>query len=329
LEYVSLGASGLKVSRVCLGTMTYGRSSWRKWVLDDEESRPFVKRAFELGINYIDTANMYSMGASEEVLGRALNDFAPPRDQYVVSTKLYMPMGDDPNHWGLGRKHIKHAVEDSLRRLGLDYVDILIVHRFDEQTPVEETLRALDDLVREGKILYTGASSMMAWQFAKLLYTADQLNVARMILMQNHYNIVYREEEREMMPLCVDQGVAVTPYSPLARGFVAGNRRPEDFGDTHRAKVDEYSKGLYFKPEDFAVVDRVTEVAGKRGVSNARVALAWLLHQRGVASVVVGTTKMEQLDDLVEAVNLKLDDDELKSMEEPYEPHKVLVGRQK
>ena len=329
MEYVSLGASGLKVSRVCLGTMTYGRSSWRKWVLDDEESRPFVKRAFELGINYIDTANMYSMGASEEVLGRALNDFAPPRDQYVVSTKLYMPMGDDPNHWGLGRKHIKHAVEDSLRRLGLDYVDILIVHRFDEQTPVEETLRALDDLVREGKILYTGASSMMAWQFAKLLYTADQLNVARMILMQNHYNIVYREEEREMMPLCVDQGVAVTPYSPLARGFVAGNRRPEDFGDTHRAKVDEYSKGLYFKPEDFAVVDRVTEVAGKRGVSNARVALAWLLHQRGVASVVVGTTKMEQLDDLVEAVNLKLDDDELKSMEEPYEPHKVLVGRQK
>jgi aryl-alcohol dehydrogenase-like predicted oxidoreductase len=329
LEYVSLGSSGLKVSRVCLGTMTYGSKSWRKWVLEEDESRPFVKRAFELGINYIDTANMYSMGASEEVLGRALKDYAPSRDKYVVSTKLYMAMGDDPNQWGLGRKHIKHSVEDSLRRLGLDYVDILIIHRFDERTPVEETLSALDDLVQEGKILYTGASSMMAWQFSKLLYTADKLNVARMILMQNHYNIVYREEEREMMPLCIDEGVAVTPYSPLARGFVVGNRRPKDFGDTLRAQMDEYSKGLYFKPADFAVVDRVTEVAQKRGVSNARVALSWVLHQEGVDSVVIGATKMEQLEDLVGAVDLKLDEEELKSMEEPYEPHKVLVGRQR
>lgn len=329
MEYVSLGSSGLKVSRVCLGTMTYGSRSWRKWVLEEEESRPFIKRAFELGINYIDTANMYSLGVSEEILGRAFKDFAPSRDRYVVSTKLYMAMGDDPNHWGLGRKHIKHSVEDSLRRLGMDYVDILIIHRFDERTPVEETLRALDDLVTDGKILYTGASSMMAWQFSKLLHAADRLNVPRMILMQNHYNVVYREEEREMMPLCLDEGVAVTPYSPLARGFVAGNRRPADFGDTLRAQVDDYSKGLYFKPCDFAVVDRVTRVANKHGVSNARVALSWVLHQPGVGSVVIGATRMEQLEDLVEAVDLELDDDDLKSMEEPYEPHGVLVGRQR
>lgn len=329
MEYVSLGSSGLKVSRVCLGTMTYGSKSWRKWVLEEDESRPFIQRAFELGINYVDTANMYSMGASEEILGRALKDFAPPRDQYVVSTKLYMAMGEDPNQWGLGRKHIKHSVEDSLRRLGLDYVDILIIHRFDERTPVDESLRALDDLVHEGKILYTGASSMTAWQFSKLLYTADELNVARMVLMQNHYNVVYREEEREMLPLCLDQGVAVTPYSPLARGFVVGNRRPEDFGDTVRAKVDEYSKGLYFKECDFAVVDRVTEVAKRHGVSNARAALSWVLHQRGVSTVVIGATKIAQLEDLVEAVDLELSDADLKSMEEPYEPHKVLVGRQR
>lgn len=329
MDYVSLGSSGLKVSRVCLGTMTYGSKNWRKWVLEEKASRPFIKRAFELGINYIDTANMYSLGVSEEILGRALKDYAPSRDKYVVSTKLYMAMGDDPNQWGLGRKHIRHSVEDSLRRLGLDYIDILIIHRFDESTPIEETLRALDDLVSEGKILYTGASSMMAWQFAKLLYTADKLNVARMVLMQNHYNVVYREEEREMMPLCVEEGVAVTPYSPLARGFVAGNRRPEDFGDTLRAQVDEYSKGLYFKPADFAVVERIAEVAGKRGVSNARVALAWVLAQPGVSSVVIGATKMAQLEDLVEAVDLKLEPEELALLEELYEPHKVLVGRQR
>jgi aryl-alcohol dehydrogenase (NADP+) len=240
-----------------------------------------------------------------------------------------MAMGDDPNQWGLGRKHIRHSVEDSLRRLGLDYIDILIIHRFDESTPVEETLRSLDDLVREGKILYTGASSMMAWQFAKLLYTADRLNVARMILMQNHYNAVYREEEREMMPLCLEEGIAVTPYSPLARGFVVGNRRPEDHGDTLRARVDEYSKGLYFKPADFAVVDRITEVARKRGVSNARVALAWVLAQPGVSSVVIGATKMDQLEDLVQAVDLDLEPGEIQAIEELYEPHKVLVGRQR
>jgi len=328
LEYVNLGSTGLKVSRLCLGTMTYGARSWRKWVLEDEDSRPFLRRAFELGINFIDTANMYSMGASEEIVGRAIRDFGPPRDRLVVATKVYMPMGEDPNQRGLSRKHIMHAADDSLRRLGLDYIDLYIIHRFDSETPVEETLRALDDLVRAGKVLYTGASSMSAWQFAKMLYAADQLGVARFVAMQNHYNVVYREEEREMFPLCLEEGIGVTPYSPMARGFVAGNRRPGgDSGDTLRAKVDEYSKGLYFQPSDFAVVDRLTEVAKKRGVSNSRAALAWVLGQPGVASVIVGVTKTEQLEDLVHAPQLVLDQEEREALEAEYRPHPILVGR--
>lgn len=327
MEYVNLGSTGLKVSRVCLGTMTYGSKDWRKWVLEEKESLPFIQRAFELGINFIDTANMYSMGVSEQIVGRALQEFAPPRDQVVVATKVYMPMGTDPNQKGLSRKHIMHSVDDSLRRLGLDYIDLLVIHRFDPLTPIEETLRALDDLVRAGKVLYNGASSMSAWQFAKMLYVADQLGVARFVSMQNHYNVVYREEEREMFPLCVEEGIGVTPYSPMARGFVAGNRRPEDFGDTLRAKVDEYSKGLYFQPSDFAVVDRVTEVANRRGVSNSRVALAWVLGQPGVSSVIVGVTKMEQLEDLVLAPELELDGAEVELLEAEYQPHGVLVGR--
>ena len=327
MEYVNLGSSGLKVSRLCLGTMTYGSNSWRKWVLGEAESRPFIQRAFDLGINFIDTADMYSDGVSEEILGHAIRDFGPPRDRLVVATKVYMPMGKDPNQRGLSRKHIIHAAEDSLRRLGLDYIDLYVIHRFDPETPVEETLRALDDLVRAGKVLYTGASSMSAWQFAKMLYAADRLGVARFVAMQNHYNVVYREEEREMFPLCLEEGVGITPYSPMARGFVAGNRRPGDFGDTLRAKVDEYSRGLYFRPADFAVVDRVTEVAGKRGVSNSRVALAWVLGQPGVSSVIVGTTKMEQLEDLVHAPDLELDEEEKQALEAEYRPHPVLVGR--
>jgi 1-deoxyxylulose-5-phosphate synthase len=327
LDYVNLGSSGLKVSRVCLGTMTYGSKNWRKWVLEEDESRPFIRRAFELGINFIDTANMYSMGVSEEIVGRAIREFGPPRDQLVVATKVYMPMGPAPNQKGLSRKHITHAIDESLRRLGLDYVDLYVIHRFDSGTPVEETLRALDDLVRAGKVLYTGASSMSAWQFAKMLYVADQLGVARFVSMQNHYNVVYREEEREMFPLCLEEGVGVTPYSPMARGFVAGDRRPDDYGDTLRAKVDEYSKGLYFQPADFRVVDRLTEVARNRGVSNSRVALAWVLAQKGVSSVIVGTTKIEQLEDLVEAPGVVLEKEEMAALESEYEPHPVLVGR--
>lgn len=327
MDYVKFGPTGLKVSKICLGTMTYGSNKWRKWVLEEEEGRPLIQWALELGINFIDTADMYSDGVSEEILGRALKDFGPSRDKIVIGTKLYMPMGDDPNQRGLSRKHIMHSIDNSLRRLGTDYVDLYQVHRFDAETPVEETLRALDDLVKAGKVLYTGASSMLAWQFAKMLYVADQLGVARFVSMQNLYNIVYREEEREMMPLCVEEGIGVIPYSPLARGFAAGNRRKEDFGDTRRAQVDEYSKRMFFKDYDFDVVDRVTAVAKRRGVSNAQVALAWLLHQPAIVAPIIGATKLEHLEDAIGASELKLDDEELAAVTEGYVPHPVLMGR--
>ena len=307
--------------------MTYGSRNWREWVLEEEESRPFIQKALELGINFIDTADMYSDGRSEEILGRALKDFGPSRDRIVIGTKVYLPMGSDPNQRGLSRKHIIHSIDDSLRRLGTDYIDLYQVHRFDPQTPVEETIRVLEDLVRDGKVLYLGASSMMAWQFAKMLYVADKMGAPRFVSMQNHYNVVYREEEREMMPLCVEEGIAVTPYSPLARGFVAGNRRIEDFGDTLRAKVDEYSKQHYFEPYDFAVVDQVTRVARARGVSNAQVALAWLMHQPGVVAPIVGATRLNHLEDSVGAIELKLDESELEALGGEYKPHPILVGR--
>ncbi len=327
MEYVNLGSTGLKVSRICLGTMTYGSASWRKWVLEEEESRPFIRRALELGINFIDTADMYSDGRSEEILGRALKDFGPPRDRVVIGTKVYMPMGEDPNQRGLSRKHIFHSIDNSLRRLGTDYVDIYQIHRFDDQTPVEETIRALEDLVRAGKVLYVGASSMMAWQFAKMLYVADQLGAPRFVSMQNHYNLVYREEEREMMPLCVEENIAVTPYSPLARGFVAGNRTEEGSGDTRRAQVDEFSRRLYFEPDDFAVVRVLTRVAHARGISNAQVALAWLMHQPGVVAPIVGATNVVHLADCVGAIDVKLGKSELEALGAEYKPHPILVGR--
>ena len=244
-----------------------------------------------------------------------------------MTSSRSLRMGDDPNQRGLSRKHIMHSIDNSLRRLGTDYVDLYQVHRFDAETPVEETLRALDDLVKAGKVLYTGASSMSAWQFAKMLYVADQLGVARFVSMQNLYNIVYREEEREMMPLCVEEGIGVIPYSPLARGFAAGNRRKEDFGDTRRAQVDEYSKRMFFKDYDFDVVDRVTAVAKRRGVSNAQVALAWLLHQPAIVAPIIGATKREHLEDAIGASELKLDDEELAAVTEGYVPHPVLMGR--
>src|SRR6195256_4297829 len=235
MQYVNLGSTGLKVSRICLGTMTYGSSKWRPWVLDEKASRPLIKQALEGGINFFDTADMYSLGASEEVLGRALKDFGPTRDKIVIATKVYYPVGDEPNQRGLSRKHIMHAIDDSLRRLGTDYVDLYQIHRFDPETPIEETIEALHDVVHAGKALYLGASSMAAWQFAKMLYTADANGWTRFVTMQNHYNLIYREEEREMIPLCREEGIGVLPWSPLARGFLAGNRRPEDFGDTIRA----------------------------------------------------------------------------------------------
>jgi aryl-alcohol dehydrogenase (NADP+) len=324
MQYVRLGSTGLKVSRICLGTMTYGSKKWRQWVLDEEESRPFIRRALELGIDFFDTADMYSTGASEEVLGRALRDFGPSRDRVVVATKVFNPMGDGPNQRGLSRKHIMHAIDDSLQRLGMDYVDLYYIHRFDYETPIEETIEALDDVVKSGKALYIGASSMFAWQFAKMLYKADEMGLSRFVAMQNHYNAIYREEEREMFPLCREEGIALLPWSPLARGFVMGNRRREDRGDTIRAKTDEYAHNLYYQPSDFDVVDRITEVARRRGVSNAQVALAWVLQQPGVTAPVVGASKMPHLEDAVAALEVKLDDTELKALAEPYQPHRIL-----
>jgi len=324
MDYVNLGSAGVKVSRICLGAMTYGSKRWREWVLEEEEGRPFIRRALELGITFFDTADMYSLGVSEEILGRALKDFGPSRDRVVIATKVFNPMGDDPNQRGLSRKHIRHAIDDSLRRLGTDYVDLYQIHRLDYETPIEETLEALDDVVKEGKALYIGASSMFAWQFGKMLYTADEMGFTRFVTMQNHYNLIYREEEREMIPLCREEGIAVIPWSPLARGFLAGNRRKEDFGETVRSKTDEYAHGMYYQPSDFAVADRVGEIARARGVPNAQVALAWILAQPGVTAPIVGASKMQHLEDAVAALSLKLDERELQALAEPYQPHRVL-----
>ena len=324
MQYVRLGSTGLKVSRICLGAMSYGAKAWRQWVLEEEESRQFLQRALELGINFFDTADMYSNGVSEEILGRALRDFGPGRDRVVIATKVFNPMGDDPNQRGLSRKHIRHAIDASLRRLGTDYVDLYQIHRLDPDTPMEETIDALDDVVRSGKALYVGASSMFAWQFARMLDMASYSGKARFVTMQNHYNLIYREEEREMIPLCIDQGIGVLPWSPLARGFLAGTRRKEDYGDTVRAKTDDYAKGLYYQSSDFAATERLKEVAGRRGLPMARVALAWLLSKPAVTAPIVGATKMEHLEEAVAAVDVQLQPEEIQALEDPYAPHRVL-----
>jgi len=324
MDYVNLGSTGLKVSRLCLGMMTYGSKKWRDWVFDYDESLAFVKQALDGGINFFDTADIYSQGASEEVTGRALRELGIARHNVVVATKVHGAMGDGPNERGQSRKHIMHAIDDSLRRLGMDYVDLYQIHRFDPTTPIEETLQALTDVVKAGKALYVGASSMFAWQFAKMLNTSDRLGLARFVTMQNHYNLIYREEEREMIPLCRDQGIGLIPWSPLARGFLAGNRRRQDKGETTRARSDAFAHQLYYADDDFAVVDRVTEIALKRGVPNAQVALAWLLGQPGVTAPIVGATKPNHLADALAALELKLDADEITALEEPYRPHPVL-----
>jgi aryl-alcohol dehydrogenase (NADP+) len=324
VEYVNLGRTGIKVSRICLGCMTYGSSKWRPWVLDEGESRPFFRRAWEAGINFFDTADMYSDGASEEVLGRALRDLAIPREQVVVATKVFNPTGKTPNERGLSAKHIRHAIDASLRRLQLDYVDLYQIHRFDPSTPVEETLSALDAAVRAGKVLHIGASSMFAWQLAKMLHASDRLGLARFVTMQNHYNLIYREEEREVNPLCRDEGIGLLPWSPLARGFLTGNRRKGDYGDTSRAKTDDYAQKLYFTEADFAVADRVVEVAAARGVPPAQVAFAWVLQQPGVTAPIIGASKPHHLTDAVAALSVKLSEAELTSLAEPYRPHPIL-----
>ncbi len=325
MEYVNLGSTGTKVSRICLGTMTYGSKKWREWILEENESMPFFKRAIEAGINFFDTADVYSLGASEEVTGKALKEFGPSRDKLVLATKVFNPMSDDPNDQGLSRKHIMQAIDNSLRRLGTDYVDLYQIHRFDPHTPIEETLEALNDVVRAGKALYIGASSMFAWQFLKMLQFSRQNGLARFVTMQNHYNLVYREEEREMIPLCLDEKVGLIPWSPLARGFLAGNRkRGEGRGETTRAKTDDYAQGLYYKDSDYTVVDRLTEVAKQRGVSNSQIALAWILSKPGVASPIIGASKMPHLDEAIKALEIKLTPEEIKSLEQPYEAHPIL-----
>jgi 1-deoxyxylulose-5-phosphate synthase len=323
VEYTRLGRTGLQVSRICLGTMTYGSSQWRDWVLDEEAARPFIQRALEVGINFFDTADMYSLGESECVLGRALHDFAR-REEVVIATKVYNPMGDKPNRSGLSRKYILHAIDDSLRRLGTDYVDLYQIHRWDPNTPIEETLEVLHDVVKAGKARYIGASSMWAWQFAQALYVADQHSWTRFVSMQNHYNLVYREEEREMLPLCRDQGIGVIPWSPLARGFLAGNRTRDKSGETTRSKSDGFAHSLYYQDTDFQVVDRVIELAGRRGVRPAQIALAWLLHQPGVTAPIIGASKIKHLEDAVAALEIKLSKEECDDVQAPYQPHPVL-----
>lgn len=323
MEYVRLGRSGLKVSRICLGTLTFGASSWRKYVLDLDESRPIVRRALELGINFFDTADMYSFGVSEEILGRLLREFVR-REEVVIATKVFFPMSDDPNDRGLSRKHIMAAVDASLRRLDTDYIDLYQIHRWDYDTPIEETLAALHDVVRSGKVRYVGASSMHAWQFAKSLYLADLHHWTRFVSMQNHYNLVYREEEREMLPLCLAEGVATIPWSPLARGFLAGNRGRNGERPTKRARNDALADEMYYRESDFDVLDQVIRLAGERDVSAAQVALAWLLHKPGVTSPIVGVRKLSHLEEAVIALELELSDEECALLEEPYQPHPLL-----
>jgi aryl-alcohol dehydrogenase-like predicted oxidoreductase len=302
--------------------MTYGSSKWRDWVLDEEASRPFIKSALEAGINFFDTANMYSDGVSEEVVGRALHDFAE-RDEVVIATKVFNRMRPGPNGRGLSRKAIMSEIDHSLRRLRTDYVDLYQIHRWDYETPVEETMEALHDVVKAGKARYIGASSMFAWQFAQSLYVSELRNWTRFVSMQNHYNLIYREEEREMIPLCRDQGIGIIPWSPLARGFLAGNR-DKSAGDTPRAKTDEYAHQMYYQDDDFAVVDRLTEVARAHGLSNMKVALAWILSKPGITAPIIGASKPHHLDEAVAALSVKLSEAEVKKLEEAYRPHRIL-----
>ncbi len=323
MEYVNLGNTGLKVSRLCLGCMSYGTKQWRPWVLDEADARPFFKRALDAGINFFDTADVYSRGVSEQVTGSALKEFAR-RDQVVIATKVHGQMGEGPNDRGLSRKHIMDSIDASLKRLQTDYVDLYQIHRWDRTTPIEETMSALNDVVRAGKARYIGASSMFAWQFAQAQYTADRHGWTRFVSMQNHYNLVYREEEREMNPFCVNQGVGLIPWSPLARGFLAGNRTRDKSGETTRSKNDPFANELYFRASDFQIVDRVTELAVERRVSNMQIALAWILHRRGVTAPIIGATKMPHLEEAIAGLDVKLSADEMKFLEELYQPHPVL-----
>ncbi|HEV2649743.1 MAG TPA: aldo/keto reductase [Rhizomicrobium sp.] len=327
METTRLGKTGLKVSRICLGTMTYGSPNWRDWVLGEEESRPFIKHALESGINFFDTADVYSTGRSEELVGKALKDFAK-RDDVVLATKLCGPMSEDVNDRGLSRKHVMASIDNSLKRLQTDYVDLYQIHRFDPTTPIEETTEALHDVVKSGKARYIGASSMYAWQFAKYLHTQEKLGATKFVSMQNFYNLVYREEEREMLPLCRDAGIGVIPWSPLARGFLAGNRSRDGEAQTTRAKSDAtVITASAFLESDYAIRDRVNDIAQEKGVSAAQIALAWLLHQPVVSAPIVGASKIKHLDDAIAAVKVKLTEDEVKVLAKGYQTRRI-IGHQ-
>ncbi|MFD5389905.1 aldo/keto reductase [Streptomyces sp. NPDC127074] len=323
MEYARLGASGIKVSRICLGMMSYGNPEHRPWQLDIDDARPIVRRAVEDGVTFFDTADMYSMGRSEEITGELLRELFPGRDDYVLATKVYSPMGEGPNDRGLSRKHILAGIDASLRRLGTDHVDLYQIHRFDPGTPIEETMEALHDVVRAGKARYIGASSMFAWQFAKAQHTAEAHGWTRFVSMQNHYNLLYREEEREMNPLCLDQGVGVIPWSPLARGLLAGTRDRDRTGTTVRAGNDPLVEKWYADAE-FSILDATRAIAEQRGVSPARVALAWLLGRPAVTAPIVGATKIGHLEDAVAAVGLTLDEAEVARLEDPYRPRAIM-----
>jgi aryl-alcohol dehydrogenase-like predicted oxidoreductase len=320
MEYIRLGSTGMKVSRICLGCMSYGVAHDRwKWVLNEEQSRPYIKRALEMGINFFDTANVYANGTSEEFLGRALKDFAK-RDEVIIATKVRGRMHEGPNGEGLSRKAILSEIDNSLRRLGTDYVDLYQIHRWDYETPIEETMEALNDVVRACKARYIGASAMYAWQFSKALYTSDLNGWARFISMQNHYNLIYREEEREMIPLCQDQQIGVIPFSPYARGWLA--RKPTE--ETLRSQHDGLIKARYERDENMTIIQRVSDVAEKRGLPMAQVSLAWMLSKQAVTSPIIGATKPHHLDDAIAALSVQLTSEEIQYLEEPYHPHPVI-----
>jgi aryl-alcohol dehydrogenase-like predicted oxidoreductase len=321
MDTVNLGRTGLKVTKLCLGCMTYGTQKWREWVLPEAEGRPFIKRALELGFNFFDTANIYSDGVSEEILGRAVRDMAR-REELVIATKVFMSARKDANAKGLSRKAIMNEIDASLKRLGMDYVDLYQIHRWDYTTPIEETMEALHDVVKAGKARYIGASSMYVWQFAKANRIAAENGWTEFVSMQPQVNLIYREEEREMLPYCKDAGIGVIPWSPLARGFLAGNRHLQG-GDTARAKSDDFAKKMYYQPDDFAVADRLAEIAKERGLPPMQIALAWVLAKPVITAPIIGASKPHHLDDAMAALSVKLTEEEIKRLEEPYKPHAV------
>lgn len=324
MQYVNLGKTGLKVSRLCLGMMTYGSKKWREWVLDEEQAKPFVKRALDVGINFFDTADVYSTGESEKITGNLMKFFGVKRQNVIIATKVNGQMSDDVNDKGLSRKHILDSIDNSLKRLQMDYVDLYQIHRWDNNVPIEETMEALNDVVRAGKARYIGASSMFAWQFMKAQRAAEINGWTKFVSMQNHYNLIYREEEREMIPLCVEYGIGLIPWSPMARGYFSGSRKKGEGGESVRSQSDPFAKELYSFENNDVVAERVAEVAKAHKLTGSQIALAWMLNKPHITSPIIGSSKIEHLDQAISALEIKLTTDEVKRVEELYQPHPVL-----